>query len=279
MSFYVTLHENKSNICTLLDQPLNLNHGYKVALTDININSKPLINFGSITIQSKELHHFSSNINKLEVEIILEDNLSIEDFVKKINFILCHKIRFALWTILTRKTSLYDFVFNYHIPDKRINKIIYLHKNKIITKKFDGYKIIKVQGYMEKIFKIYNKKLGKNNIKYRPYFMYDYSPNYMISSEFSTKIQVLNYIYIQCSFIEAINYGSQKSNILSVLPVNYDKNNNMRLSVQFPMYINVKDTYINTINIQLYDKQQNYIDFSNHFTQILLSLHFKADKK
>lgn len=149
MSFYVALHGTDSNFNTKLDQPLILNSDYEVTLSDISLNGNFLINYGTINVQSNNVNAYFLNIRQIEIEIILEDNLTIENFVKKINFILCHKIRFVLWSKITRNTSIRDFVYDHNINE---NTIIFLHHNQIYSTIFDGYKIIDIQGYMKKYF-------------------------------------------------------------------------------------------------------------------------------
>ena len=79
MSFYLTLHGTHSKFSTHLSNSIILKGDYDVALSDINFNSDMLINFGSIRLQNRQTQEIYN------VEIILHDNISVENFVNHIN--------------------------------------------------------------------------------------------------------------------------------------------------------------------------------------------------
>lgn len=91
------------------------------------------------------------------------------------------------------------------------------------------------------------------------------------------KINVLSNIFIQSNFTDHVYYGNIKTGILRVLPVKY-KNNNMEITFKKYVYVTVKNTVLNTINIKFLDENQNYINCDNIFTEILINLHFKQKK-
>ncbi len=90
-------------------------------------------------------------------------------------------------------------------------------------------------------------------------------------------ITILKNIFVHCNIIDSVNYGNTKLNILKILPIKY-YNNSMKFILKSPSYVDVKNTIINSINIEFCDELGTYINCENFFTQILISLHFKPKK-
>ena len=89
------------------------------------------------------------------------------------------------------------------------------------------------------------------------------------------KIQTLNNIYIHTNIIDYQYFGDAKIQLLRTIPY---RNNYNDFGFQKPYYVSVKDTVINTINIEFRDIFGNNISFDNIFTQIILDLHFRKKK-
>ena len=283
MSFYMTLNGRKSNLITELDPPINLNNEYEVAITDISFNCKPLINYGTIKLQSKRFIDISNKVDKLEAQIILEDNISLEYFVEQINHILSYEIYYNYFKLYNETISITkgEFMSDDKIFTDFNDKLIYLFNKQIYPIEYEGYEIIEINGYIEKFFILNQLNISKTFDDYKieqdAYFQNKSLVRTPISVIMPKKINVLSNIFIHSNFTDHVYYGNIKTGILRVLPVKY-KNNNMAITFKKYVYVTVKNTVLNTINIKFLDENQNYINCDNIFTEILINLHFKPKK-
>lgn len=89
-------------------------------------------------------------------------------------------------------------------------------------------------------------------------------------------INILNYALIYCDFIEEQHFGDITAPILRCI--------NMKVSDQDiityydnPIYLRVKKSILNNINIQILDLQGNLIKFNDIFAFVILTLHFRKN--
>ena len=280
MSFILTLHSSDCSLQNKLDQPIHLKSNYEVALTDLSFNVKPLINYGKLILESKDSFNLSLQIDRIEVQIILEDNLLTENFVIKVNRLLVNRIQYTIWRVINNayNVSFQEFLFKYSISDN--GKIIYLHNNQIYPRKYDGYDIIEIQGYIKNIFILNQLGTTKSFLDYKfeqdayyrteTYKLIRKPISYMLPKQ----MHVIHNIIVYCNFTNSMYYGDKKLNILSRFPIQY-KYENIKINFSNPIYVDVKDTILNTININFCDENYNNLLCNNFSNDILLILHFK----
>ena len=92
------------------------------------------------------------------------------------------------------------------------------------------------------------------------------------------KINIINYILIYTDIIEQQFYGNKKTQILKSLPLKNTTNNIAETTFDNQHYVTVKNTRINTINIELRDIFGQQIKFDDFFSFVIVNLHFRPKK-
>jgi hypothetical protein len=87
-------------------------------------------------------------------------------------------------------------------------------------------------------------------------------------------LQLTKFILVYCDIIEPQLYADNSSPILRTVNIKSQKNENV-IFFDNPQYLNINRSRFNTINIELKDTQNNYIEFNDKFSNIFISLHFK----
>ena len=90
-------------------------------------------------------------------------------------------------------------------------------------------------------------------------------------------IQLTKYILVYTNIIEPQYYAEKSSSILRTVNIKAQKGENV-IFFDNPQYLNLSQSRINTINIELKDTQGNYIEFNDKFSNIFISLHFRCVK-
>lgn len=90
-------------------------------------------------------------------------------------------------------------------------------------------------------------------------------------------LQLTKFILVYCDIIEPQFYADKSSPILRTVNIKSQKNENV-IFFDNPQYLNINRSRFNTINIELKDTQNNYIEFNDKFSNIFISLHFKSKK-
>ena len=91
------------------------------------------------------------------------------------------------------------------------------------------------------------------------------------------RIQILNNIFLHTNIIESQYSGNKKSNILCLLNVKYKKDQRIIIN-KAKKYLDVKNSIINSINIELLDDLNNILISDDFFSQVLMVLHFRIKK-
>ena len=240
MSFYITLYNQKSKFSTQLNDPIYLKGNYQVSLTGLNLDSNILkVKFCKIKIKYKYTDFIS------EIDIILNDNISINDFIKKLNLEMTNNITHYLYNFLFRGPETKHLLLSKEQFLKTVAFVIIkyfkLENNKIIFEQVDGFYLTEIEGYMKKFFAQDLTKLTKTR------GLSIISNNFV---DLPQKIQILNNIYIHTNIIDYQYFGNSKLQILRTIPYikNYDY-----FGFDTPYYVQVKDTVLNTINIEFRD--------------------------
>jgi hypothetical protein len=82
---------------------------------------------------------------------------------------------------------------------------------------------------------------------------------------------------VYTNIIEPQYYAEKSSSILRTVNIKAQKSENV-IFFDNPHYLNLNQTRINTINIELKDTQGDYIQFNDKFSNIFISLHFRRVK-
>ena len=90
-----------------------------------------------------------------------------------------------------------------------------------------------------------------------------------------SKINIINYILLYTDIIEDQYYGQQMSQILRVIPLNSNSNKTIETFFENPHYARVRETLINSINIEIRDLFGDPIQFSDFFSYVIVKLHFR----
>ena len=89
------------------------------------------------------------------------------------------------------------------------------------------------------------------------------------------KMNIINYILLYTNIIEDQYYGEQMSQILRVIPINTYSNKTIETFFENPHYAKVRETLINSINIEIRDLFGDPIQFSDFFSYVIIKLPFK----
>jgi hypothetical protein len=260
MSFYVTLHNKETNFETIIDPPMvNLNN-YEVALFDIKFTSDFLVDLGTITI-------CTSTNYQLTINITSRDNVHIFYFLYILNLQLTHAILIDIQKKLYKSSVEFDS-FKQNIRTKIIKPVKYfkIQDNTLWLDCSLGYSIKEVKGKLKNIFYPNIEKIT-NNTKLK----------IQVSFLLPKRIQILNSIFVHTNIIESQYCGNKKSNILRLLNVKYKKDQRIIIN-KGKKYIDVKNSIINSINIELLDDLSNILVSDDFFSQVLMVLHFRLKK-
>ena len=156
-----------------------------------------------------------------------------------------------------------DQFLKYIWHDFSIFKFFRLKDNKISYQNV-VYSLFEITGIMKKFFKENLSQLTDS----------PYKTEYITDDLSFKNFKILQNLSVHTNIIESQYFGDQKTQILRNIPVKY-KFDYLDLFLKSKKYVKVKDTVINTINIELYDICDNDISFNNIFTNIILTLHFK----
>ncbi len=129
-----------------------------------------------------------------------------------------------------------------------------------------GYSIKEVKGKLKNIFYPNIEKIT-NNTKLK----------IQVSFLLPKRIQILNSIFVHTNIIESQYCGNKKSNILRLLNVKYKKDQRIIIN-KGKKYIDVKNSIISSINIELLDDLNNILISDDFFSQVLMVLHFRLKK-
>jgi hypothetical protein len=266
MSFYVSLTDTNSTFNTNLNTNIYLNQKYEVSLVDISIDSNVKVNFGYIKLQCRY------NTGGLKTDIFLENNITVENFITYLNRHLTIERLYYLYKNDASRRYGGIIALSKEAFIKSQNDFIYLaiyeffkiEYNKIYYQNM-GFRLLEIGGLMNKFFK-------SNNFEELHYFKTDY-----ITDTLPKRLNVLENIFLYTNIIEPQYFNNVKSQILRVVQCKY-KHGHLDLKLNSDHYVDVKDTILNTINIELCDVNRNNIYLTNIFAQIVLKLHFRPKK-
>jgi hypothetical protein len=114
-----------------------------------------------------------------------------------------------------------------------------------------------------------NERINLDELSYQKMFIYSFK-----IKEFNCLIRTFN---IFCDIIEEQLIDSKDLKILSILKPEGNKDDVIQYFSDFPNYVNVNRTFINTINITIKDENFNDLDFVEG--NISIKLHFQKKKK
>ena len=90
----------------------------------------------------------------------------------------------------------------------------------------------------------------------------------------SPYLQLTKFILIYTNIIEPQFYAEKSSAILRTVNIKAKKSDNV-IFYDNPHYLNLSQTRISSINIELKDTQGDYIEFNDKFSNVFISLHFR----
>lgn len=258
MSFYITLPSNtpshvtntQSNFTTFLNDTILLKGNYEVALSEINFSSNYSINFGKITVK-----HFDF-AELIIIDVIIPNGLLLADFVMFLNRSVCKEIEYFKklkdpdFETLTKEQFTQRFTFKIIDYFSVQNNIIFIESSLI--------KIKLVEGLIKRVFSHINEGI----------LLHD------TSEVLPDRLNVINYIIVYTNIIDFQYFGDKKTQILRALPVTYH-NGEFQSVFNNNHYVKVKDTNINSINIQLRDIWGDPIRFDDFFSFVIVNLHFQ----
>jgi hypothetical protein len=93
--------------------------------------------------------------------------------------------------------------------------------------------------------------------------------------KFDHVINVINQACLYCDLIEDQYFGDVLAPILQVINLKSSENHDTVTFYENPMYVNVKKSVINSINIKILDLSGNPIKFEDIFSFVILKLHFR----
>jgi hypothetical protein len=93
--------------------------------------------------------------------------------------------------------------------------------------------------------------------------------------KFDHVINVINQACLYCDLIEDQYFGDVLAPILQVINLKSSENHDTVTFYENPMYVNVKKSVINSINIRILDLSGNPIKFEDIFSFVILKLHFR----
>jgi hypothetical protein len=96
-----------------------------------------------------------------------------------------------------------------------------------------------------------------------------------LTTSFEHSINVVNQACIYCDFIEDQYFGDVLAPILQVINLKSNEGSSTVTFYENPMYVNVKKTIINSINIRILDTSGHNIKFENLFSFVIVKLHFR----
>lgn len=243
MTYYITLPSNtpgngkntQSDYTTFLNDSLHLKGDYEVALSEINFGSNFMLNFGSMTFKYKD-------DNSINITL----NVDIPNGCTTVDFFYCLN---KLFYLEIKKLDLgLEELKSEQLPFKIILNQTYFKSEK--------FEIISIEGLLKSVF-----------------FLAE-DTNMLISRQLTTKLNIINYIIVYTDIIDYQYFGNKKTQILRSIPISYH-DDEIQTNFDNQHYVKVKDTHINSINIQLRDIWGNSIRFNDFFSYVIVNLHFR----
>lgn len=265
MSFYVTLPSNapshipntQSDFTTFFSEPLKLAGSYEVALANINFTSNFLVNFGSLKLRRLFKSDLDETRDEVTVNLTIPNGINLIDFVSYLNHRTSQEFDFSSKSKLNKNLSRHDFdhLDNYKLKEyfTKFHDVIVLNHTEI--------HIIETLGLIKHVF---------TTISHQ-------SSVFCKSRHLPEIFNIINYIIIYTDIIESQFFGNKKTQILRSIPISY-YNGEIQSNFDNNHYVKVKDTYINSINIQLRDIWGSPIHFDDFFSYVILNLHFQPLK-
>ena len=90
-------------------------------------------------------------------------------------------------------------------------------------------------------------------------------------------LQLTKFILVYTNIIEPQYYAEKSSAILRTVNIKSKRSENA-IFYDNPHYLNLSQTRISSINIELKDTQGDYIEFNDKFSNVFISLHFQRIK-
>ena len=87
-------------------------------------------------------------------------------------------------------------------------------------------------------------------------------------------LQLTKFILVYTNIIEPQYYAEKSSAILRTVNIKSKRSENA-IFYDNPHYLNLSQTRISSINIELKDTQGDYIEFNDKFSNVFISLHFR----
>lgn len=259
MSFYITLPSNQgssentqSNFTTFLNDSIHLKGNYEVALAEITFSANYNFDFGSLTLEDNDNGTIKFNVK-------IPNGLKLNDFVWILNKRYSEEVEWIKYVKNHNINKNNRVSKEFHISNfPPVKHDIFLNDNNIIKIRTANVHIIKAEGILHKVFPF----KVENNVFHD---MSRYLPD---------KFNIINYIIVYTDIIDFQYFGDKKTQILRSIPITYH-NNEIQTNFDNQHYVKVKDTFINSINIQLRDIFGNPIEFDDFFSYVILNLHFR----
>ena len=293
-SFYISLPSNsnsgntQSSFTTYLSEEVNLKGPFEVALSDITFSNNFYVDLGSMSIKNP-LSKLKNASEWFTIKYEIKNGLTLESFAFELDKITKNQLVYqALYPFCNNQDS---DLFNDEIcTDKNFFQSVYWNEtlanllNDVESKEYfekiptfitkDNRMILETNGsYIKDVSGILDVILFK-----------DTKPgNYKqirnkIEIVLPPKINIINYILIYTDIIEQQFYGNKKTQILKTLPLKNTTHNIAETTFDNQHYVNVKNTRINTINIELRDIFGQQIKFDDFFSFVIVNLHFRPKK-
>lgn len=302
-SFYISLPSNsnsgntQSSFTTYLSEEINLKVPFEVALSDITFSNNFYVDLGSMIIRNP-LSGIKNASDWFTINYEVKNGLTLENFASELDQITRNQLVFQAlypfckkqdseWLVGERSSVYYSYELcqnkNFFqsvqwketlanlLNDNKSKEIFekiptFTSKdNRMILETNGGY-IKNVSGLLDVIF-FKDAIVGSNN-----------QVRNKLEISLPPKINIINYILIYTDIIEQQFYGNKKTQILKSLPLKNTTNNIAETTFDNQHYVTVKNTRINTINIELRDIFGQQIKFDDFFSFVIVNLHFRPKK-
>lgn len=287
MSYYVTLPSNGADLTSDygkqhntqtdfeidLKVPLNLNHNYKVGLSEISYKKSWLVNIGKV----KLIDNLTNNIiNQVDIEVL--DGIS----VKKLLSIISNRIN-----------------------DNKKNEKLLLNTQhkwvglKLISNNFVEINLplglnLEIEGYFASLLKnrtsdiderygmTYLELVAEKNLYDLDKVEY-LNNHHIVMTGGMKKIKLnisrreINYIeniYVYTDIITDQHVGSNMLKLLKIIPVSGKFDQISSHTFYFPHYLSLDSRHIDRIRMMLYDSEGKKIRFADEHSHVIHKLHF-----
>lgn len=273
MSKYVTLlantnypNNNNSQFTTELDEPLELQFKYEVAVIDFYYPVNYLINFGSIRVQYNSILDETDQIKKLKIikkikDSIDEENITIEEAIEKF------KLNLSKDEIIILKSSNSILKkFNLECDD-------FFKNLKLLSLNFERKNLSKILGNCNSFINIYNETeliIDKNIIKYNQFYDLEEIIS-MLDNCIKAIKSFLDLENVKKEFKDQNIIENYKKNILNIISKYQDLSKKL-------IYIDLSEKKVDE-NLEFY--LEDRINISDFFEKIqnLLSKYAACSKK